>query len=304
MHREQLKNIDFSCKHNILIQSDDGSLRPMDEPYFESEMIAPGTWKIVSDGDYFYLVEGDDEALVIDSGYGCGNVREYCQSLTDKPVRNIANTHDHFDHTANNAYFDCAFMSEETVPLATIPFPSFEGIDFPRDYPIQVIDEGYVFHLGGRDLEVFKIPDHAVGSLAFLDRKERLLFAGDELGMPMGKPLNGSVERFAGYMEKLKKYRSEFDKVCAGGGLVDGAIVDQYLENMNYILAGHQGEPYAESPRPQTPVADGPTIYKRRFPRPSDIPKHDEEENQYKRIMDYAGCKVIYDIRKIHEMKD
>ncbi len=110
----------------------------------------------MSDGDYFYLVEGDEEALVIDSGYGCGNVREYCQSLTEKPVRYIANTHDHFDHTANNVYFDCAFMAAESVPLATRPFPSFAGIDFPRDYKIEVIDEGYVFHLGNRDLEVLK----------------------------------------------------------------------------------------------------------------------------------------------------
>ncbi|MFR8220805.1 MAG: hypothetical protein ACLU9T_06995 [Blautia faecis] len=38
-------------------------------------------------------------------------------------------------------------MSAETKKLATIPFPSFEGICFPRSYPVQVIDEGYVFDL-------------------------------------------------------------------------------------------------------------------------------------------------------------
>jgi len=296
-----MKNIDFSVKHDILIQNEDGSLQPMDEPFFQSEKIAPGTWKILSDGDYFYLVEGDHEALVIDSGYGCGNVREYCQSLTKRPVRYIANTHDHFDHTANNAYFDCAFMSKETMPLATRPFPSFEGIDFPRDYPIQVIDEGYIFHLGNRDLEVFKIPDHAAGSLAFLDRKERLLFAGDELGMPMGKSLNGSVERFAGYMEKLAKHRHEFDTVCAGGGLVDGAVVEQYLENMKYILAGHEGKPLPQSKHRETPKTDGPVIFKRRFPRPCDIPRDEIDDSAFRRVSEYAGCRVIYDVRKVFE---
>ena len=37
---------DFSCKHDILIKNPDGSLLPMDEPFFESEEIAPKTWKI------------------------------------------------------------------------------------------------------------------------------------------------------------------------------------------------------------------------------------------------------------------
>ncbi|MFR8170146.1 MAG: MBL fold metallo-hydrolase [Marvinbryantia sp.] len=300
-----VKEIDFSCKHDILIENEDGSRQPMDVPFFQSEKIAPGTWKNVSDGDYFYLVEGDEEALVIDSGYGCGNVREYCQSLTEKPVRYIANTHDHFDHTANNVYFDCAFMAAESVPLATRPFPSFAGIDFPRDYKIEVIDEGYVFHLGNRDLEVFKMPDHAVGSLLFLDRKERLLFAGDELGMPMGKPLNGSVERFAGYLETLMAHRDEFDIICAGGGLVDGSIVEKYLENMKYILEGNEGAPFPGEHFPPLNGDEKPVVYRRRFPRPCDLPRNkDQSENKYKRVMEHAGCRVIYDTRKIFKTAD
>ena len=77
-------------------------------------------------------------------------------------------------------------MSAATKPLATIPFPSFAGIDFPRDYPVQIVGDGDVIPLKGRELLVFEIPDHAVGSLAFLDRKERILFSGDEF-MLMGK---------------------------------------------------------------------------------------------------------------------
>ncbi len=295
-------NIDFSSKHDIMIENEDGTLTPMDEPYFVSEKIAPGTWKNLSDGDYFYLVEGDNEALAIDSGYGCGNVREYLQTLTDKPVKNIANTHDHFDHTANNAYFDCAFMSAETKPLATMPFKSFEGIDFPRDYKIQVIDEGYVFHLGNRDLLTFKIPDHAAGSLAFLDKKERILFSGDEIGMPMGKMLNGSVEKFEGFMKKLAAHRHEFDTICAGFGVLKGDIIDKYLENLRYILAGNEGKPYLKPAFPEFKERPGQIIFKRRMPRPCDMPKEqDEETKKHLRVMEYVGCRVIYDIRKICE---
>ena len=136
-----IKSIDFSSKHNIMIQSDDGTLTPMDVPYYKSTLIAPGTWRIESDGDFSYLIEGDNEALSIDTGYGAGNIREYLQTVTKKPVRYVANTHDHFDHTANNAYFDKAFMSAETAKKATIPFQSFAGINFPRNYPKEIIGD-------------------------------------------------------------------------------------------------------------------------------------------------------------------
>jgi Metallo-beta-lactamase superfamily len=129
------KFIDFSAKHNVMIRNDDGTLTPMDVPYYRSTLIAPGTWRIESDGDFSYLIEGDNEALAIDTGYGAGNIREYLQTLTKKPVRYVANTHDHFDHTANNGYFDKAFMSAETAKKVTNPYPSFAGISFPRDYP-------------------------------------------------------------------------------------------------------------------------------------------------------------------------
>lgn len=295
-----MKQIDFSCKHDVLLQNDDGTLVPMDEPYFQSEQIAPGTWKIRTDGDFCYLVEGEQEALMIDTGYGAGNIREYAQSLTAKPLHNVVNTHDHFDHTANNSYFDCALMSAETKPLATIPFPSFEGIDFPRDYPIQIVEEGDRIDLGGRILEVFKIPDHAVGSIALLDSRERLLFTGDEI-MPMGKPLNGSVERFLGYLKKLQARRAEYDKLCAGFDVIEADWIDKYVENMEYIMAGHEGKKPEGGPAfAPMYTEEGKPIYPRRMPHyPDIVGKHDLKEGQL--VMEYAGCKVTYFQDKVRE---
>ena len=294
--------MDFSCKHPILLKGEDGALLPMDVPYFESRKVAPGTWQILSDGDYTYLAEGEKEALVIDSGYGCGNIRAYCQSLTEKPVWRIANTHDHFDHTANNGYFDRAYMSEETRKLATIPFPSFSGIEFPRDYPVQVIEEGYRFQLGGRELLTFSMPDHAPGSLAFLDRREGILFCGDELCMPFGKPLNGSVKRFRGYLKKLEPYRKEIRLLCGGPGIEKPELIDRLAENMDYILEGHEGKRMEPAPEGEPrSLKDGPVIYSRRLPHEPDRHREDPADQPYKRVMEYAGCRVIYDIRRVWE---
>ena len=202
------KWFDFSCKSNILLEDEEGNRVPMSEPYFRSEEIAPKTWKILSDGDFSYLLEGDDgDALLIDSGCGAGSIREYCETLLGHPVSRIANTHHHFDHTANDGYFDLVYMAAESVPLATQPFPSFEGINFPRNYTVQIVEDGDIIPLKGRDLLVLKMPDHAVGSIVMLDRAYRLLFVGDEYGMPVGKSINTTVENWANLSRKLMPHR-------------------------------------------------------------------------------------------------
>lgn len=309
---EQYRTIDFSGKHDVLISNEDGTIQPMDQPFFEAKKVADGTWQILSDGDYSYLVEGGEQAIVIDSGYGCGNIREFCQTLTDKPVKNIANTHHHFDHTANNGYFECAYMSAATAPLATIPFPSFEGVRFPRDYEVVIVKDGDVINLGGnRSLEVFEIPDHAVGSIAFLDKREKLLFCGDEMCMPMGKPLTGSVERFKRYLDKLMTRRSDIEQLMGGPGICDASLMDQLLENMNYILEGHEGELEGKFEGPKGPgakqpctdgVPEGVTVYNRRLPHwPEDMPAHMGQPDPDRRIMNYAGTTVMYNVKKVRE---
>lgn len=306
-----MAHIDFSCKHDILIRNPDGSLQPMDEPYFEPKQIAPGTWSVLSDGDLSYLVEGENEAIVIDSGYGSGNIREFCQTLTDKPIYNIANTHDHFDHTANNSYFDNAFMSAKTAELATIPFPSFDGIEFPRDYKKTIIEEGYVIDLGGRTLEAFYIPDHGDGSLAFLDRKERILFSGDEI-MPKFKLIKGYVEDVEAQFTRLAAHRHEYDWLCAGpAAMNNAAAVDNTLAAVRQIMAGDEGEPFhgmkfpKKPEQPVPPEYAGRKIYDRHGARPEDrkVDKDAAQDAQYKRCLVYNGLQVVFDSRRVRREK-
>ena len=76
-----IKNIEFSVKHDVLIMKEDGQLLPMDEPYFEKNLIIENTYQIRSDGDYCYLLIGEEIGIMIDCGYGCGNIREYSEKL-------------------------------------------------------------------------------------------------------------------------------------------------------------------------------------------------------------------------------
>lgn len=299
MSSAKLDTIDFSSKHSVMIEDSDGTLQPMDEPYFKPEKIAPGTWMCLTDGDFSYLVEGDQEALVIDSGYGCGNIRSFCQTLTEKPVCNIVNTHYHFDHTANNCYFDCVYLSAETKKKATIPMPSFGNIHFPRDYQTQVIDEGYVFHLGNRDLETISIPCHAEGALGFLDRKERLLFCGDE--MYRNVHLHRSVRCFADNLKKMLSYRDGFDRFCCGEGVYGLSLMEDALRCAEYILDGHAQEGICLTPTPLCvlPTGDEKIVYKRRIPRPHDAQSKPDPNFAFQRVLRYGNYAITYDIRKV-----
>ncbi len=268
--------VDFSCKHDILIRYQDGTLRPMDEPHFEVTEIAPHTWQIASSGDYHYLLEGDEEGIAIDTGYGAGNLRDFLESIINKPVRWVINTHHHFDHSAGNCYFEKAFMGEEGIDKACIPYPSFAGIEFPRDYESVAVGDGDIIPLKGRELEIFRIGDHTDNGIAILDRQQRIMFMGDEL-MGMGKMVGKTLTKFIGDMSKLEAVRGEFD-VCYGGeGRYDAARIDIALEAAKRAFDGLEGEEAPErkgGPRMMDgpEMIDGHKVYDWRFPHFEDRP--------------------------------
>ena len=61
-------------------------------------MTAPDTWTINFGNVYCYLLIGKERALLFDTAYGVGNLREFVEGITDKPVT-VVNSHGHFDHT-------------------------------------------------------------------------------------------------------------------------------------------------------------------------------------------------------------
>lgn len=299
-----MKYYDFSCKSNILLEDEQGVRTPMSEPYYRSVEIAPGTWQILSDGDFSYLLRGEDgDALLIDTGYGAGNIRAYCAALLGHDVRRAVNTHHHFDHTALNGQFDLVYMAEESVDLATVPYPSFEGVAFPRNYEVQTVGDGGVIPLKGRDLAVYRIPDHAVGSIVLLDRKARILFGGDEFGMAFGKPINGTVEHWASLMEKLMPLRGDYDAVWCGPGQADSNIVEKLLGNCRDVLNGAEGAPYARPPFHawEETDAQGRRVWKRQLPHPGDGPSHWEDESAWTRRYGEPPAAIVYDIRRIYD---
>lgn len=292
--------IDFSPKHDVLIRHEDGSLTPFDEPWYQAEQVDEETWQIASSGDYHYLIVGDDIGAAIDTGYGAGNLREYLESLCDKPVPWVINTHSHFDHTAGDFYFDRAYMSKGAINLAGIPYESFDGIEFPApDFPKTAVGDGDIIPLKGRELEVFEIGDHTDDGIALLDKDHRILFSGDEF-MPGHKTLNGSVTRWKNGLEKLMGHLDEFDILCGGPAILDASVVEIFYKAACNILAGKESteekpEHKHRDPEPEYD-GEGHEIYDWKRPHYEDIPKdgfYKENPNMVDYV--YKGYVFTYD---------
>lgn len=259
---------------------------------WEAKRLCADTWLVRGDGCTSYLAVGDERGVLIDTGYATEDIQAFVQTLSDKPVRWAANTHGHFDHTGGNGWFDLAYMSAQAAEIAKIPYPSKVELVYPLGYPIKIVGDGDTIDLGDRVLEVIEIPAHAHSSVAFLDRKQRILFTGDEVAdfvmlyWQQDEP-QPTVQRCAVNLEKLVMLRGEFDHICCGHGerLMDGSLVEDCLENTRQILSGIEGAPMA--PRGDE-SGDGP--------EPRDFVMYRPE---FKRVSTYKETHIGYDVRYV-----
>lgn len=152
----------------------------MAHPTFTARRITPDTFCIGGPGCDCYLLVGDDEALMIDSGMSDQDVRAFAQSFTDKPLRAVINTHSHFDHTAQNGAFDVVYGTPG-IARGAKNIMDCPPLDYPFDYEFTMVSDGDVIDLGNRPLRVIVLDCHAPGNLAILDETRRMLFPGDEL---------------------------------------------------------------------------------------------------------------------------
>jgi glyoxylase-like metal-dependent hydrolase (beta-lactamase superfamily II) len=213
-----------------------------------------------------YLLRGKERALLIDSGFGLGDLAgEIAPLLGDKPLW-LVNTHAHFDHLGCNHQFEGFFLSrdeEEVFRLHTdsaylwrnavvmIPGPlrlifrsTLNRLFSPKALGTKtLIDDGHVFDLGDRLIEVIASPGHSPGSLCLLDRGRRLLFSGDslcDLGVMLNLDYSLSPEVYLGSLEKLKSLSGAYDRIYPGhhGFPVPPERLEEYLACVRGILAG------------------------------------------------------------------
>ena len=151
---------------------------------YMSWKINEDTWIInfMGGSQNMYLLEGAECALLIDTGWGAGNLRAHVEKLTAKPVT-VVLTHGHLDHAGGCGEWESVLMlpgaEADLRTCRRLPF-DISKLPYPN-YEHKYVKDGDIIDLGGRSIELLDISAHSNGSLAFLDRKNGYLFVGDEL---------------------------------------------------------------------------------------------------------------------------
>jgi hydroxyacylglutathione hydrolase len=211
----------------------------MSAEWFEVKEIGDAIWAIDDRGcDVMYLVSGDERCLLMDTGWGVGDLPVLVASLSPLPLT-VVNTHGHPDHVFGNGQFAQVYVhvadeaAARELPSAemrtwivdnALPKPLPAGFQFDvwavaGPGSLDTIQDGHVFDLGGRDLEVISVPGHTPGSICLLDRQARVLFTGDSvlpgavwLHLDESLPLS----RFRENLQRLQGLADAFDTILPG----------------------------------------------------------------------------------------
>ena len=235
--------------------------------WFEVKQIDNRTW-VIDDRrgcDLIYLISGEKHCLLLDTGWGVGNLPALVNSLVSLPVI-VVNSHGHPDHSLGNAAFDQVQIHMDDVSLVQVlplpeerrwvkentlpkPLPS----DFTFDtWAISGADslipfqDRHIFDLGNRTLEVIAVPGHTPGSICLLDRQARFLFVGDTivpgavwLHLDESLPLR----QFHQNLQRLQGFTDEFDHILSAHGDVHAlplpkSMLDELIRGIELILSG------------------------------------------------------------------
>ncbi|MEA4823595.1 MAG: MBL fold metallo-hydrolase [Clostridiaceae bacterium] len=172
------------------------------KPWFTIDEIDPMT-RIISEYRHWeethcYLLEGNDRALLIDTGLGVCDISAEVRKLTDKPVTAVA-THIHWDHIGGHKYYPDFYTHELEMDWLHGGFPlSMETIrsmvvdrcDLPEGYevgtyeffqgtPTRLLSDGDTIDFGGRVVTALHTPGHSPGHLCFWETETGYLFTGD-----------------------------------------------------------------------------------------------------------------------------
>ena len=144
-------------------------INPYAEVYqFRDNLYCIYTESLDGAGDpWMYLIDGPKACMLIDTGFGVGDVKGLIRKLVGEKEIIVVNTHSHFDHAYGNAQFDTCYCHKNEVYRmqqknnAHIWDYLFDDEGNPKwtefdrndiipyhEYQIIGVDDGHLFDLG------------------------------------------------------------------------------------------------------------------------------------------------------------
>ncbi len=191
------------------------------------------TWRIEDGGVRFFLLAGEERALLVDSGMTVRNARDIAEGLVCVPVE-LLTTHADPDHIGSVGQFQRFYMHPAEAPN----FYKTQG----RTGEFVPVWDGQRMDLGGRELEIVHLPGHTPGSVTVLDLTGRALYGGDPV-QDGAIFMFGPQREMHAYVEGLRRLETmadRFDRVYPSHAScpVEAAIVPELRRAAERILAG------------------------------------------------------------------
>ena len=206
-----------------------------------------------------YYVEGNDRAVLIDTGYGFGDLKGFVDGLSDKPY-DVLISHGHLDHANGAGQWDKVYMSHKDIDLyhtrssvedrkeylrKFVPdIDSYDDSYFCPVYGDDFIDlkDGDDFDLGGVTVHTIGAPGHTKGMLVFLVKEDRTILFGDACGVFTLFVMDEatSLEEYVSSLETLKSYEDQYDRILRQHGTCESpkSLLDEDIEIVKSILSG------------------------------------------------------------------
>lgn len=229
--------------------------------YFHVAELADGIYHI-SDPVMVHctLIVGRSRALLFDTAYGFGDLKQFVAGLTDLPLV-VVNSHGHVDHIGGSYQFSEVYLHEadwelarrhtgpderkHALAFATANPPILPGLQ-PLELPDSFNEEQFLngglptvlplpadgfFDLGERQIQVIATPGHTRGSITLYDRATRSLLSADTVSRHVWMFLEESTQ-IKEYIDTIRKLREfDFDRmiISHGGAALEPAFLDDLL---------------------------------------------------------------------------
>lgn len=206
-----------------------------------------------------YYIKGSTSGLLIDTGYGVGDLRGYIEETYHQPYEVII-THGHADHANGIAQWDAVYMNLTDKELyydrAGITLrkemlrKKYSDIDtWPEEMfqPVYAgefkdLKEGMVFDLGDVHVEMIHAPGHTQGMMVPLVIEDRVAIFGDACGVFtfLFRPECSTVDVYRNTITKLKSMEDRYDRILRQHGTCESSksLMDDNLECAEAILNG------------------------------------------------------------------
>ena len=140
----------------------------------------------------YLLINEQEEAILIDPG--CCEPSEYKElqhylEHNNITLKMLLNTHAHIDHVLgydfihNTYHLTTKMHAEELAVFRAVKTyaPNYGFLYQEGPEPTELLEDGQIIHFGSDQLEVIFCPGHSPGSVAFYNKTEGFVIAGDVL---------------------------------------------------------------------------------------------------------------------------